>query len=82
MLLLLAAGCGAAFLVYVPLRPPAGEVFIYFPAGTTSADMAGKLQAAGVVRSRYGFLLLRLWKGGNLKAGEYRFSGAASAMNV
>ena len=44
--------------------------------------MASKLQDAGVIRSRYGFLLLRAWKGGSLKAGEYRFAGAESTRTI
>lgn len=82
LLLLVAAACGAAFLVYAPVKPPGDEVFVDFPAGTTSAGMARKLQAAGAVRSRYAFLLLRAWKGGSLKAGEYRFSGPEDANTV
>lgn len=82
LLLVAVAWGGAAFLVYAPKRPPAEEVFVDFPTGTTSADMAAKLQGAGVMRSRYGFLLLRLWKRGSLKAGEYRFSGPENAETV
>ena len=82
LLLLVAALCGAAFLVYAPVTPPAAEVFVDLPAGTGSAGMAQKLQQAGVIRSRYGFLLLRVWKAGSLKAGEYRFAGPASTETV
>jgi UPF0755 protein len=81
LLLALATG-GAAFLVYAPAQPPAPEVFVDFPAGTSSTGMAWKLQQAGVIRSRYGFLLLRAWKGGSLKAGEYRFTGPESAKTI
>ena len=79
-LALLALG-GAAWLVYAPVAPP-GETFLDFPSRTGSSEMAQKLQSAGVIRSRYAFLLLRLWKGGSLKAGEYRFADPASAFNV
>ena len=82
LLILAVAVGGAAFLLYARVDPPANEVFVDFPAGTTSAEMAARLQSAGVVRSRYGFLLLRIWKGGNLKAGEYRFSGPESSRLV
>ncbi len=81
LLLAIAAG-GVAFLVYAPLSPSASEVFVDFPAGTSSTEMAVKLQKAGVVRSRYAFLLLRAWKAGSLKAGEYRFAGPESAKSV
>jgi UPF0755 protein len=81
LLLAFAAG-GVAFLVYAPLNPPAAEVFVDFPAGTSSTGMALKLQQAGVIRSRYGFLLLRAWKAGSLKAGEYRFADPENAKTI
>ena len=81
-LLLALAIAGLAFLVYAPVHPPADEVFVDFPAGTSSEALASRLQGAGVVRSRYAFLLLRAWKGGSLKAGEYRFAGPESANTV
>jgi UPF0755 protein len=80
LVLLLALG-GAAFLVYAPLSPP-GETFVDLPSGTGSAAMAQKLQDAHVIRNRYAFLLLRAWKGGRLKAGEYRFADSANAETV
>lgn len=70
---------GAA--LFAPAKP-AGETFVDLPPGTGSAAMARKLSAAGVLRSRYSFLFLRAWKGGSLKAGEYRFEGTASAAEV
>jgi len=41
-----------------------------------------QLQDAGVLRSQYAFYLLRAWKRGTLKAGEYRFDHPASALEV
>ncbi len=69
-----------SFLLFAPLRT--GETFVDLPAGTSAHDMARALQNAGVVRSRYAFLLLRLLKGGRLKAGEYRFVNAASTAAI
>jgi len=80
LLVLLAVGAGA-FLLYTPVTPP-GETFVDLPVGTGSEAMAVKLEAAHVLRSRYAFLLLRIVKGGTLKAGEYRFVDAASAETV
>ena len=82
LLILVVVTGGAAFLVYAPVHPPADEVFVDFPAGTSSTQMAFKLQSAGTIRSRYAFLLLRIWKGGSLKAGEYRFAGPESAKAI
>ncbi len=79
-LLLAAAGLGA-FLLLVPVSPP-GEVFVDLPVGTSSRAVADKLADAGVLRSRHAFLLLRAWKRGTLKAGEYRFADPASADTV
>ncbi len=80
LLVLLALG-GAAYLLYVPVAP-SGETFVDLPTGTGSQAMAKKLEEQGVLRSRYAFLLLRLLKGGSLKAGEYRFADPASAETV
>ena len=41
-----------------------------------------QLEAAGIVRSRYGFDVMRWWKRGTLKAGEYRFDHPAAASEV
>lgn len=80
ILALLAAGA-VAWLVYVPVAPQ-GEVFVDLPTGTSSESMAQTLEQKGVIRNRYAFLLLRVWKKGRLKAGEYRFTDPASAMTV
>lgn len=50
--------------------------------GSTSRQIAAQLEAAGIVRSRYAFDLVRLWKRGALKAGEYRFDQPASVPEV
>lgn len=65
-----------------PLQPRQGEVFVEMPAGTSAATMADKLARAGVIRSRYSFVLLRYLRGGTLKAGEYRFADAATPEEV
>ncbi len=44
--------------------------------------MAKQLADARVLRTPYAFLLLRAWKGGTLRAGEYRFADPASARMV
>ena len=80
ILALLVVGA-VAWLVYVPVTPP-GETFVDLPTGTSSESMAQTLEQKGVIRNRYAFLLLRVWKKGRLKAGEYRFTGPASAITV
>jgi UPF0755 protein len=75
LLALLLAGA-AGFLLYVPYGPNA-ETFVDIPPGASLHTIAIKLQSAGVLRSRYAFALLRMQKGGTLKAGEYRFDHPA-----
>ncbi len=77
---ILAATAWISYLLFAPSRTR--EIFVNLPPGTSARAMGSKLQQAGVIRSRYGFLLLRLAKGGRLQAGEYRFAGTASAASV
>jgi UPF0755 protein len=66
-----------------PYQGFAGDTFVEFPRGTGTSAMADQLAAAGVVRSRWDFLLARLLHRGRvLQAGEYRFRHAASASEV
>jgi UPF0755 protein len=78
--LLLAAGA-AAWLVYVPFGPET-ETFVEFTPGSSALRMGRQLEAAGVVRSRYLFDLVRWCKRGTLKAGEYRFDHPATVTEV
>jgi UPF0755 protein len=50
--------------------------------GSSTATIGQQLEAAGIVRSRFAFDLLRLWKRGTLRAGEYRFDHPAPATEV
>jgi len=72
---------GVAYFVFVPAGPP-GETFVEIAPGSSSAQIGIQLERAGVVRSRYGFDLVRLWKRGVLQAGEYRFDHAAPVTEV
>lgn len=82
-LFLLAALCagGVAWFVFLPAGP-ASETFVEIPSGSSSTQIGIQLERAGVVHSRYGFDLVRLWKRGVLKAGEYRFDHAAPVTEV
>lgn len=77
---LIAAG-GAAWLVLSPYGPQAAT-FVELAPGSSSAHIGRQLEEAGVVRSRFAFDLLRLWKRGTLQAGEYRFDHPASTLDV
>jgi UPF0755 protein len=72
LLLLVIAAAVVAFWILAPTGPTS-ETFVDLPTGTGTQAMGQQLQRAGVIRSRYAFLLLRLVKGGRLRAGEYRF---------
>jgi len=76
----LAAG-GAAWLIFTPFGP-SSETFVDIAPGSSTARIAFELEAAGIVRSRYGFDLIRVWKRGTLKAGEYRFDHPAPLAEV
>ena len=75
---------GIAVAAYVVLAPYGGSVekFVDIPSGTGALEMGSLLESRGVIRSRYGFDLLRVLRKGRLRAGEYRFDHAASALEV
>jgi UPF0755 protein len=80
LLALLAAGA-AAWLVLAPFGPRS-ETFVELTPGSSAARIGQQLEAAGVVRSRFVFDLLRWWKRGALRAGEYRFDHPAPVIEV
>ena len=66
-----------------PYQAFQGDAFVDFPRGTTTSDMAAELAHAGVVRSRWDFLLARLMNLGHvLEAGEYRLDRPATPGEV
>ena len=80
-LLALLAVAGAGWLVLAPYGPET-ETFVEIAPGSSTARIGSQLEAAGVVRSQFGFDLLRFWKRGRLRAGEYRFDHPAPATEV
>jgi UPF0755 protein len=76
----LAAGA-AAWLVFVPYGPQT-EIFVDLAPGSSTPSIGRQLEAAGVVRSQFGFDLLRFVRRGRLRAGEYRFDHPASVTEV
>jgi UPF0755 protein len=79
----LAAGGFALYRLEQPYQGFHGETFVEFPRGTGTSGMADALAKAGVVRSRWDFLLARIaGRTRVLQAGEYRFERAASPMEV
>ena len=80
LLALLAAG-GAAWLAWTPFGPQT-ETFVELAPGSSTALIGQQLEAAGVVRNQFVFHLLRLWKRGTLRAGEYRFDHPAPMTEI
>jgi UPF0755 protein len=73
----------AMWRVERPYQGFKGETFVEFTRGTSTGAMADKLVAAGVIRSRWDFLLARLvHRRGVLQAGEYRFKSPDSAADI
>src|SRR5208337_5048288 len=80
VLLLLGAGA-AAWLVLAPYGPET-ERFVNVTPGSSAVAIGRKLEAAGVVRSRYAFDVLRWFRHGTLQAGVYRFDHPAPVTEV
>ncbi len=75
-----AAGA-AAWLVFLPYGPETATLVEVTP-GSSAVAIGRKLEAAGVVRSRYTFDLMRwLWRG-KLRAGLYEFDHPAPVTEV
>jgi UPF0755 protein len=80
-LLLLGVAGGGYWLLFLPFGP-ATETFVDVPPGTPAVRIGKLLESARVIRSRYAFDLMREWKAGTLRAGEYRFDHPAPIMEV
>ena len=81
LLIVLIAVAAAGYVIYAPFGPHT-ETFVDIAPGTGTEAIAAQLEKSGVIRRRYGFYLLRLKRGGKLKAGEYRFEGAVPMTEV
>lgn len=81
ILVLLGAGGVAAFVWVTPFGP-GQETFVEIAPGSSAGKIGAELEAAGVVRTRYAFDLLRWLRPGRLKAGTYRFAGPETVSQV
>jgi UPF0755 protein len=84
LLLTLLVAAVAAWLIYAPFGPAANAnpIYVDIAPGTGTQSIAAQLQNAGAIRSHYAFLILREFKAGTLKAGEYRFDHPAPVTEV
>ena len=82
-LLAIAAAAWCGWRLSRPYQSFGAETFVEFPRGTGSRALATALANAGVIRSRWDFLLARALSPGRvLRAGEYRFRQPASPWDV
>jgi UPF0755 protein len=81
LLLAVLAASAVAWLLLAPFGPQS-ETFVELAPGSSAARIGQQLETAGVVRSRYVFDLLRWFKRGTLRAGEYRFDHPAPVTEV
>lgn len=72
---------GAYWLLFVPFGPTT-ETFVDVAPGTSAVRIGKILESAGIVRSRYAFDIVRSWKKGHLRAGEYKFDHPATVAEV
>ena len=80
LVVVLAAGA-AAWLIFTPYGPET-ETFVDVAPGSSAVRIGRQLEAAGVVRSRYAFDLVRWMRHGTLHAGMYRFDHPAPVAEV
>ncbi len=82
LLAVLAVGGWLAWALWLPVTP-AGQKFVMLRPGYSTRRIAAELQAAGVIRSRFAFILWhRFHRRQSLKAGEYLFDKTARMLEV
>jgi UPF0755 protein len=82
LLAVLAVGGWMAWALWLPVTPT-GQKFVMLRPGYSTRRIAAELQAAGVIRSRLGFILWhRIHPRQSLKAGEYLFDQTARTLDV
>ncbi|MFC6646192.1 endolytic transglycosylase MltG [Granulicella cerasi] len=77
----LVAVAGAGWLAVTPYGP-SSETFVEIAPGTNTEGIGDALRKAGVIRSGVLFAALKKYRGGTLKAGEYRFDHPAPMTEV
>ena len=85
VLLSMGAVGGVAHEVLTPAtKLDSGPLLVEVPAHDGVLDISGRLYAAGVIRSRVGFVVLAVARGTSrqLKAGEYELARGASTLDV
>jgi len=82
LLAVLAVGGWLAWALWLPVTPT-GQRFVMLRPGYSTRRIAAELEAAGIIRSRLGFILWhRIHPRQSLKAGEYLFDKTARTLDV
>jgi len=82
LLATLGAGGWLAWALLTPVTPE-GQKFVLLRPGYSTRRIAAELEAAGVIRSRLGFVLWhRIHRKQSLKAGEYLFDKTARTLDI
>jgi UPF0755 protein len=82
LLTVLGVGGWMAWALMTPVTPE-GQKFVLLRPGYSTRRIAAELEAAGVIRSRLGFILWhRIHRKQSLKAGEYLFDKTATTLDV
>ena len=82
LLTALAVGGWLAWALLTPVTPE-GQKFVLLRPGYSTRRIAAELAAAGVIRSRLGFVLWhRIHRKQSLKAGEYLFDKTARTLDI
>jgi UPF0755 protein len=68
--------------VYVLRTGPSQQTFVDFKNGSSARHIATELKQGGMIRSRWAFLLLHLYRNRSLKAGEYAFDHPDTLSNI
>lgn len=68
--------------VYVLPAGPSQQMFVDFKTGSSARHIASELRQAGIIRSRWSFLLVHLYRHRSLKAGEYAFDHPDTLSNI
>jgi UPF0755 protein len=79
--LVMGVAVAAGWLLYTPFGPET-ETYVEVPTGTSAVHIGKILESQGIVRTRFAFDAVRSWKGGTLRAGEYRFDHPATVAEV
>lgn len=87
LVIVVVAGLAIGWALFLPLKPPpqpnGQATFVLLRPGWTTRHIARELKANGVIRSENAFLAMHILRGArSLKAGEYKFDGAESAVTV